>query len=218
MHTVRIKGTSKNLIVGKVVCLARNYSDHIKELGNETPDKPVLFIKPASSIIGHRESVVIPRFSKDCHHEVELAVLIGKFGKNIPEADAMNHVAGYGIAIDMTLRDVQSELKQKGLPWEIAKGFDTACPLSSFIPAEEVSDPHNLRITLRVNDHVRQDGSTGQMMRRIPAIIAAVSEVFTLEEGDIILTGTPAGVGPVKSGDLMLAEIEQLGHLEVKVQ
>ncbi len=218
MHAVRLKGTVKNLRVGKVVCLARNYSDHIKELGNETPDKAVLFIKPSTSVIGDREPVIIPGFSQDCHYEVELAVLIGKWGKNIAAKEAMAHVAGYGVAIDMTLRDVQNELKKKGLPWEIAKGFDTACPLSDFVPAGDVENPHDLRITLKVNDQMRQDGSTAQMMRRIPEIIQAVSAVFTLEEGDIILTGTPAGVGPVKSGDLMTAEIEGVGRLEIPVQ
>lgn len=218
MHTVRLKGTAKTLRVGKVVCLARNYVDHIKELGNETPVKPVLFIKPSSSIIGQREPVIIPECSQDCHYEVELAVLIGKWGKKISARDAFDHVAGYGVAIDMTLRDVQSELKKKGLPWEIAKGFDTACPLSDFIPAGEVADPHNLRITLKVNGELRQDGTTALMMRQIPEIIQAISEVFTLEEGDVILTGTPAGVGPVKSGDLMVAEIESVGCLEIPIQ
>ena len=128
MYAVRLKGTAKTLRVGKVVCLARNYSDHIRELGNETPEKPVLFIKPSSSVIGNREPVVIPDFSKDCHHEVELAVLIGKWAKNVNAKDALDYVAGYGVALDMTLRDVQNDLKKKGLPWEIAKGFDTACP------------------------------------------------------------------------------------------
>ncbi len=218
MHAVRLKGTAKTLRIGKVVCLARNYSDHIKELGNETPEKPVLFIKPSSSVIGHRETVFIPDFSQDCHHEVELAVLIGKWGKNINAKEALAHVAGYGVGIDMTLRDVQNDLKKKGLPWEIAKGFDTACPLSDFIPASEVADPSNLRITLKVNDQLRQDGSTAQMMRQVPEIIQAVSEIFTLEEGDIILTGTPAGVGPVRSGDQMTAEIEGIGQLEIQVQ
>jgi 5-carboxymethyl-2-hydroxymuconate isomerase len=218
MYAVRLKGTAKTLRVGKVVCLARNYRDHIKELGNEIPEKPVLFIKPSSSIIGHREPVVIPAFSQDCQHEVELAVLIGKWGKNINAKDALEYVAGYGVAIDMTLRDVQNDLKKKGLPWEIAKGFDTACPLSDFIPAGNVADPHNLRITLEVNGQRRQDGSTAQMMRPIPEILQAVSAVFTLEEGDVILTGTPAGVGPVKVGDRMIAEIEGIGHLEIPVQ
>jgi 5-carboxymethyl-2-hydroxymuconate isomerase len=118
----------------------------------------------------------------------------------------------------MTLRDVQNALKQKGLPWEIAKGFDTACPLSDFVPASQIPDPHALRITLAVDGRMRQDSSTALMMRRIPAIIHEVSSVFTLEEGDIILTGTPAGVGPVTSGARLCAEIEGVGHLEVSVQ
>ncbi len=218
MHTVRLIGTPKTFRVGKIVCLARNYSEHIRELGNEVPEQPVLFIKPATSIIGDGETVTIPSFSRDCHHEVELAVLIGKWGKNIPEAEALAYVAGYGVAIDMTLRDVQGELKKKGLPWEIAKGFDTSCPLSDFVPAAEVADPHALRIRLEVNGETRQDASTALMLRRIEAIIAYVSTIFTLEEGDIILTGTPAGVGPVCGGDRMTAEIEAVGCLEVGIQ
>jgi 5-carboxymethyl-2-hydroxymuconate isomerase len=218
MHTVRLFGTSRTFAVGKIVCLARNYSEHIKELGNEVPDRAVLFIKPSSSIIQDGERVVIPPYSHDCHYEVELALLIGKYGKDITESDAMTHVAGYGVAIDMTLRDVQNALKQKGLPWEIAKGFDTACPLSDFVPASQIADPHALRITLTVDGQVRQDSSTAMMMRRIPTIIHEVSSVFTLEEGDIILTGTPAGVGPVTSGARLNAEIEGVGHLEVWVR
>jgi acylpyruvate hydrolase len=217
MQTVRLEGARKVFSVGKIVCLGRNYSEHIRELGNEVPDRPVIFIKPSTSIIRGGEQIIIPSYSRDCHHEVELAVLIGKYGKDIPEDEAMEHVAGYGVAIDMTLRDVQSELKKKGLPWEIAKGFDTACPLSDFVPAEKVSDPHDLRITLRVNGEVRQESSTAYMMRRIPAIIRDVSTAFTLEEGDIILTGTPEGVGPVVSGDEIVAEIEQVGRLKVSV-
>jgi acylpyruvate hydrolase len=218
MHTVKLIGTPKIFQIGKVVCLARNYSEHIRELGNEVPEKPVLFIKPASSIIGQGETVIIPPYSHECHHEVELAVLIGKWGKNIREQDALEHVAGYGVAIDLTLRDVQNELKKKGLPWEIAKGFDTACPLSDFIPNGQVPDPHALHIALRVNDKVRQNSSTAHMMRSIPTIIRDVSAAFTLEEGDVILTGTPAGVGPVASGDRLTAEIERVGQLEVFVQ
>jgi 5-carboxymethyl-2-hydroxymuconate isomerase len=218
MHSVRLLGTPKTFRVGKIVCLGRNYSEHIRELGNEVPDQPVIFIKPATSIIGDGEAVVIPPYSRDCHHEVELAVLIGKWGKNIAEAEAMEHVAGYGVAIDLTLRDVQSELKKKGLPWEIAKGFDTACPLSDFVPAAEIADPHALRLSLQVNGTLRQDASTALMLRRIETIIQYVSTIFTLEEGDILLTGTPAGVGPVAAGDRMTAEIEAIGRLEVSVR
>ncbi len=218
MHTVRIAESNKVFRVGKIVCLARNYVDHIKELGNEIPQNPVFFIKPSTSIIRDGENVIIPSYSKDCHYEVELAVLISKWGKNIPEKEAMSYVAGYGVAIDMTLRDVQAELKAKGLPWEIAKGFDTSCPLSEFVPASEVKDPHDLKISLSVDGQVRQNATTALMMRKIPAIIQAVSAIFTLEEGDIILTGTPAGVGPVAPRSRMHAEIEKVGTLEVGVQ
>lgn len=218
MHTVKLTGNQKTYRVGKVVCLGRNYREHIRELGNEIPEKPVLFIKPASSIIGRKETVVIPPYSHDCHHEVELAVLIGKWGRNISEENAMAHVAGYGVALDMTLRDVQAELKKKGLPWEAAKAFDTSCPLSDFVPASDVADPHALRISLKVNGELRQDSSTACMMRRIPQIISEISAMFTLEQGDIILTGTPEGVGPVAAGDVMIADIVGVGSLEVYVR
>ncbi len=218
MYNLRVTGTEKVFQVGKVVCLGRNYSEHIRELGNEVPDRPVIFIKPATSIIGQSEKIVIPSYSRDCHHEVELAVLIGKTGKNISEDQAMEHVAGYGVAIDLTLRDVQSELKAKGLPWEVAKGFDTSCPLSGFVASDQVGNPHDLGIRLAVNDELRQDSTTACMMRRIPQMIREISAVFTLEEGDIILTGTPAGVGAIKSGDRLSAQIDGVGTLEVSVE
>lgn len=215
---VRLIDTGKIFRVGKIVCLGRNYAEHIRELGNEIPDRPVLFIKPATSIIGAGGEVIIPAWSKECHHEAELAVLIGRRGKDLTEAAAMESVAGYGVAIDLTLRDVQEELKKKGLPWEIAKGFDTACPLSDFIPAARVPDPHTLRISLRVNGEVRQDASTALMLRRIPRILREISAIFTLEEGDVVLTGTPAGVSAVRSGDRLEAAIETVGGIEVTVR
>ncbi len=218
MLMVRLQESNRNFPVGKIICLGRNYAEHIKELGNEAPEEPIIFLKPATSLIRAGETIVIPPYSKDCHHEVELAVLIGQYGKNIPADKAMDFVAGYGIALDMTLRDVQSRLKQKGLPWEIAKGFDTSCPVSDFAPRAAIDDPHHLGIRLRVNDELRQDGSTAQMIHRIPDIIAHVSRIFTLEVGDILLTGTPAGVGPVKSGDRLQAEIDNIGTLKVYVQ
>lgn len=203
--------------VGKIICLARNYSEHAKELGNEVPSSPVLFMKPATSIIGEGEKVVIPSYSQNCHFEVELAVLIGRKGKDISPEDAAKYVDGYGVAIDMTLRDVQNSLKEKGFPWEIAKGFDTSCPLSTFVPVSDVPDPHTLPIWLKVNGELRQNGNTDQMMRTVPEIIAAASESFTLEVGDIILTGTPAGVGQVVPGDLMECGIDSVGTLSIAV-
>jgi 2-keto-4-pentenoate hydratase/2-oxohepta-3-ene-1,7-dioic acid hydratase in catechol pathway len=218
MKSARLIGSEQSFPIGKIVCIGRNYADHIKELGNEMPERPIIFMKPASCVIGEGEEIVIPPYSSDCHHEAELALLIGTGGTAIPASEAMSHVAGFGVAIDLTLRDVQAEQKKKGLPWEIAKGFDTACPLSSFVPAGSVSNPQDLRITLSVNGEPRQDGSTALMIHRMPELISYISGIFTLEPGDLILTGTPAGVGPIKSGDRVVAEIAQVGQLSVSVR
>lgn len=217
MRHVRISGSDQSYPVGKIVCLGRNYLDHIRELNNQVPDRAVIFCKPSSSLLSNGGTIEIPNYSNDCHHELELAVLIGKEGKKIAENEALKHVAGYGVALDLTLRDVQTEQKNKGLPWEIAKGFDTSCPLSDFITAEKVSDPNNLSLTLKVNGEVRQEGNTAQMMRTIEQIITEISTYYRLEAGDIILTGTPAGVGRIQSGDELLGEIEQVGNLRVRV-
>lgn len=218
MKTAKLIGTEKEYPIGKILCIGRNYVEHIRELGNETPEAPVIFMKPASSVIGDGGTVVIPPYSRDCHHEAELALLIGKEGKDIPREKAMEHIAGFAVAIDLTLRDVQAELKKKGLPWEIAKGFDTACPLSAFVPPAQVGDPQELRIRLSVNGELRQDGSTAMMLHPIPAIVSHMSGIFTLEPGDIILTGTPAGVGPLKAGDEVIAEIQRVGTLRVLIR
>jgi len=218
MKTARIPATSQQFPIGKIVCLARNYAEHARELGNEAPAAPVLFMKPASSVIGDGDAVRIPAYSRECHYEVELAVLIGRECRAVSAEEAMAYVAGYATAIDMTLRDVQNQLKGKGLPWEIAKGFDSACPLSDFVPASTVADPHNLRLRLSVNGTLRQEGCTCDMIHRIPQIIAHVSAIFTLGPGDVILTGTPAGVGPVVAGDVMEAEIEGVARLTIHIQ
>lgn len=210
--------TGQEYPIGKILCIGRNYADHIRELGNAVPDAPVIFMKPASSVIGAGEQIVIPPYSNDCHHEAELALLIGKGGKNILREQAPDHIAGYGVAIDLTLRDIQAEQKRKGLPWEIAKGFDTACPLSEFTPAGQVANPQELRIRLSVNGEPRQDGSTALMIHTVAAIVSYMSGIFTLEPGDVILTGTPAGVGPITSGDRIVAEIDGVGSLTVTVR
>ncbi len=216
MKSARLSN-GKEFSIGKIICIGRNYAEHIRELGNDTPDAPIIFMKPASSVIANEDMIVIPGYSKDCHHEAELAVLIGLTGKNIPSANALDYIAGYGVAIDLTLRDVQNELKKKGLPWDIAKGFDTACPLSTFAPASSVDDPQQLQIRLSVNGQLRQNGSTALMIHTVSQLISHISTIFTLETGDIILTGTPAGVGPLVSGDLVVAEIEHVGSLTVTV-
>jgi len=216
MRTARLT-SGRSFPIGKILCIGRNYSEHIKELGNATPEAPVIFIKPASSVIGEGEAIVIPPYSHDCHHEAELALLIGRKGKDIPVDQAMEYIAGYGVGIDLTLRDVQGELKKKGLPWEIAKGFDTSCPLSVFAEASDVADPQNLQIRLTVNGGIRQDGTTSMMIHRIPAIISHMSGSFTLDPGDVILTGTPSGVGRIVPGDTLVAEIPGVATLRVSV-
>lgn len=217
MHQVQVRETKKAYTVGKIICLGRNYLDHIRELGNKVPDRAVIFCKPASSLLENGGAIEIPEYSNDCHHELELALLVGKTGKNIPESQALTYLSGYGVSLDLTLRDLQSELKEKGLPWEIAKGFDTSCPISDFVPAQQVDNPNSLRLQLKVNGQIRQDGTTAQMMRSVEEILAEVSTFYTLEPGDIILTGTPAGVSRIESGDTLEGTIEQVGSLKVSV-
>ncbi len=217
MHQVKVIGDTKTYLVGKIICLGRNYLEHIRELGNKVPERAVIFCKPASSLLQDGGAIKIPEYSNDCHHELELALLVGKSGKNIPEERALSYLSGYAVALDLTLRDLQSELKNKGLPWEIAKGFDTSCPLSDFIAADSVSDPNKLELCLQVNGEIRQQGNTAQMMRSVEEIIAEVSTFYTLEPGDIILTGTPAGVSRIMSGDHLEGTIEDVGSLQVSV-
>lgn len=218
MYRAKIRDCDRLYPVSKVVCVARNYAQHAAELNNPTTSEPTVFIKPNSSIIGEGEQVVIPAYSQQCHHEVELAVLIGKWGKHISQKQALKHVAGYGVGLDMTLRDTQQQLKDKGLPWEWAKAFDTSCPLSHFVPAREVADPQNLELKLWVNNELRQQGHTCYMLHSVAQLISYMSTAFTLKEGDVILTGTPAGVDQVHSGDRLRAEISQVTSLEVSMQ
>jgi 2-keto-4-pentenoate hydratase/2-oxohepta-3-ene-1,7-dioic acid hydratase in catechol pathway len=151
------------------------------------------------------------------HHEVELVVLIGRPGREIPRERAFEHVGGYGVGLDMTLRDVQANAKKKGLPWSVAKGFDTSAPVSSFVRKEDVADPHNLTLVLEVNGTVRQRSNTRNMVFGVDDIISYLSTVFTLEEGDLVFTGTPEGVGPVQSGDVLEATLEDLARCKVEI-
>ncbi len=217
MHQVQMSHAKETYPVGKIICLGQNYLDHIRELGSKVPDRAVIFCKPPCSLLANGGVIEIPEYSNDCHHELELALLVGKTGKHIQEKDALSYLAGYGVALDLTLRDIQSEQKSRGLPWEIAKGFDTSCPISDFIPADKVSDPNNLELKLKVNGDIRQHGNTNQMMRSVEKIVAEISNFFTLETGDIILTGTPAGVSRIQSGDHLEGTIEQVGSLQVSV-
>jgi 5-carboxymethyl-2-hydroxymuconate isomerase len=216
MHQIKLT-TGETFTPGKIIGLGRNYLDHIRELGNSVSERAVIFSKPSTSLVENGGTVVIPDYSSDCHHELELALLIGQKGKNIPVTAALQHIAGYAVALDLTLRDLQSELKTAGLPWDIAKGFDTSCPLSAFTPAAAVAKPNHLELRLLVNGELRQQGNTAQMMRSVEEIVAELSTYFTLEPGDIILTGTPAGVARINSGDLLEGTIDGVGQLCVTV-
>jgi len=211
-------GFKKDLSVGKIVCLARTYRKHAEEMNSNVTDEPLLFLKPASSVIFDGESIIIPKVSNCLHHEVELGVVIGKKCKNVKERDAMQYVLGYLLGLDITARDIQSEAKRNGWPWGIAKGFDTFAPISSVVLKEKVSDPHDLNISLMINDKVRQKSNTSYMIYSIGRIIEFISSVMTLEVGDLILTGTPGGVAEIKSGDVLKAELGDICTLRVNVR
>ncbi|TFK36389.1 hypothetical protein BDQ12DRAFT_686817 [Crucibulum laeve] len=191
----------------KIVAIGRNYAAHIKELNNPTPKEPFFFLKPTTSYVTSGGKVEIPQ-GIVAHYEVELGLVIGKGGRDISQANAESHVAGYTLAVDMTARNLQDKVKKLGLPWSAAKGFDTFTPIGAFIPKTAVTDPHDLRLSLQVNGVTKQDGSTSDMIVRIPGLIEHISSIMTLEEGDVILTGTPSGVGPVVPGDSVLCALK----------
>lgn len=218
MKTTTLLPVNKEFRINNIFCVGKNYADHAKEMGGDIPKEPIIFLKPTSAVIKSGTPIILPAMSNNVHHEVELTVLIGKHGKDIPLTEAMLHVAGYGVGLDMTMRDKQSEAKKRGNPWSISKGFDTSAPLSSFMEASKVPDPHNLEIRLTVNGKERQHSNTKNMIFRIDVLISFLSSIFTLEEGDIIYTGTPEGVAQVTAGDVLEAEIPGVGKILHTVQ
>ena len=217
MTLVRIPQTGNSVTVGKILCLGRNYAAHAKEMKAET-GSPVIFLKPPTSLLHDGGRIVIPPISRELHYEVEMVLVIGKNGKNILRERAFEYVSGYAVGLDMTLRDVQAEAKKNGLPWTVAKGFDTSAPMSEVVAKEQVLHPESLDISLKVNGIVRQHSNTSEMIFSIEEIISYMSSIFSLEAGDLIFTGTPEGVGEVISGDQLEAELESVGTLRVSVQ
>ncbi len=191
----------------KILCIGRNYADHIAELNNERPAEPVLFLKPDSAILRNNDPFYLPDFSNDIHHEVEIVLKISKIGKNVEAKFAHKYYDEIGIGIDFTARDLQAKLKEKGLPWEKAKAFDGSAPISDFINKKELDNLKNLKFSLKVNGEIRQTGNTAMMLWNFDEIIAEMSRYFTLKTGDLIFTGTPAGVGKVNIGDNLVASI-----------
>jgi acylpyruvate hydrolase len=217
MHDLILKATHTTVPVGKMLCLGKNYERHAAEMGSEVPPDPVIFMKPSTALLRGGGTVQIPRISSDLHHEVELVVVIDRVTRDVSEEQAMSHVLGYAVGLDMTLRDVQSVAKKRGEPWAAAKGFDTSAPISEIVLRDSIADPHALTLRLSVNGEVRQLGSTGDMILKIPRIISYLSSIFTLERGDCIFTGTPEGVGPVQPGDRLTAEIDGIVALDVGI-
>jgi 2-keto-4-pentenoate hydratase/2-oxohepta-3-ene-1,7-dioic acid hydratase in catechol pathway len=202
----------------KLICIGRNYTEHIKELNNEKPTDPVIFIKPDTAILLKKQPFFIPDFSNDVHHEVEVLVKINKVGKHIAKKFAHKYYDEVSVGIDFTARDLQSQLKEKGLPWEKAKSFDGAAVIGEWLPKNQFKDVDNLNFTLKKNDIVVQDGQTSHMLYKIDEIIEYVSKYFTLKIGDIIFTGTPAGVSKVNPNDHLEGYLENHQLFSIKVK
>ena len=203
----------------RIFAIGRNYAEHIKELNNERPDEPVIFTKPDTALLRNNAPFYLPDFSNDIHHEVELVLRICKEGKNIQEKFANKYYDAIGIGIDFTARDLQQKAKEKGLPWEIAKGFNGSAPISDkFIPVTSFSDLKNINFSLTINGELKQQGNTSLMLFNFDFIISYLSKFFTLRTGDLIFTGTPKGVGAVKVGNVLSAYIEDEKLLEFEVK
>lgn len=216
MATLRL-ANAETLPVGKIVCLGRNYRRHAEEMGSAPPTEPMFFFRPSTSVLPDGGTVLIPERVERLDHEVELAVVLGRNGKDIPLARWKDFVLGYGVCLDMTARDLQDQAKKGGDPWALSKGFDTFFPISTIVDKGKVHDPQDLELNLFVNGEIKQRGFTKDMVHGIGEVLVYLSSVMTLERGDVLATGTPEGVGPVKRGDVLEARIPGVAALKVKV-
>jgi len=201
----------------KILAVGRNYVEHIAELNNEKPDQPVIFSKPETALLKNNEPFYYPTFSQDIHHEVEIVLKVSKMGKNIEEKFAHKYYDEIGLGIDFTARDIQSKLKAKGLPWDLAKGFNDSAPVSDFV-SKEGFDTQNINFSLDINGERKQTGNTSMMLYSFDYLISFISQYFTLKTGDLIFTGTPAGVSPVKIGDRLVGKIEESVMFDFEVK
>ncbi|KAG0285693.1 hypothetical protein BGZ96_010108 [Linnemannia gamsii] len=190
----------------KIIAIGRNYSEHAKELGNAVPTEPFFFLKPTSSYITDGQNIEIPD-GCEVHHELELSVIIGKEGRDILAEDAEDYIAGYALSLDMTARNMQDKAKKEGRPWSASKGYDTFTPIGAFIPKDQIPNHGNIDLSLQVNGVTKQKGNTRDMIFSVPALIENVSSIMKLEEGDVIMTGTPKGVGRVVSGETITCDL-----------
>ena len=208
--------------VHRIYCVGRNYEEHAKEMGFSGREAPFFFLKPTDALVfvadGETGQMPYPSLTQNLHHEIELVVAIGKGGRNIPANEAMSHVYGYAVGLDMTRRDLQGEMKKQGRPWCIGKGFDHSAPMGPITKAAQAGLVEHAEIRLEVNGQSRQKSTTEQLMWKIPEIIEHLSAAWELQPGDLIFTGTPEGVGAVKSGDLMVGAVAGLGELRIQIQ
>ncbi|TDJ26560.1 MAG: FAA hydrolase family protein [Gammaproteobacteria bacterium] len=215
--SVEVTGTDDRFPVRRIYCIGRNYLAHRKEMGHDDRKPPFYFQKPADALLETGGEFPYPSQSENVHFEIELVVAIAKGGVNISIEDALDHVYGYGLGIDMTRRDIQSKAKQDGKPWESAKSFDHSAPISPIRPASEIGHPDSGRIWLAVNGKVRQDSDLNLQIWNVQEGISHLSKLYQVAPGDLIYTGTPDGVGPINPGDLITAGIDGIGELEIKV-
>jgi fumarylpyruvate hydrolase len=214
--TLPVVESNKVFPVGRIYCVGRNYAEHAREMGHD-PDRepPFFFMKPADAIVPNGAKIPYPQVTKDLHHEIEMIVAIGKGGSNIPVEKALDHVFGYGVGLDMTRRDLQGEAKKMGRPWEMGKAFDNSAPCTALKTVAMVGHPAKGAIWLKVNGQVKQKGDLSELIWNIPETIAYLSNLITLRPGDIIMSGTPAGVGPVQAGDKLEGHVDGVGDLMV---
>ena len=212
--TLPVAESNKAFPVGRIYCVGRNYAEHAREMGHD-PDRepPFFFMKPADAIVQNAATIPYPQMTKDLHHEIEMIVAIGKGGADIPEDKALEHVFGYGVGLDMTRRDLQWEAKKMGRPWEMGKAFDNSAPCTALKTVAMVGHPAKGAIWLKVNGEVKQKGDLSEMIWNVPETISYLSKLITLRPGDIIMSGTPAGVGPVKAGDKLEGHVDGVGDL-----
>jgi 2-keto-4-pentenoate hydratase/2-oxohepta-3-ene-1,7-dioic acid hydratase in catechol pathway len=203
--------TIDNSHVARVFCIGRNYMEHVHEMANAAPDKPVVFIKPTSCLVRPGEDIHFPKHGKELHHEVEIVVRVGQERNPQTERDALSLVSHITVGLDLTLRDLQQELKKKGLPWEIAKAFEQSAPIGEFVPYDGSLDLNNISFGCKVNGIQKQKGNTGEMIFSIPRLLVELSKIWVLRPGDLIYTGTPSGVGPLEIGDSIEVESDPIG-------
>lgn len=202
----------------RIFAIGRNYVEHIQELNNERPEEPVIFTKPDTALVLGNQPFHYPSFSNDVHHEIELVLEIGRDGREIAEAEALGYISGIGLGVDFTARDLQQKAKEKGLPWDIAKGFDGSAPLSTILAVSEFHDLKNINFSLEIDGQLKQKGNTSLMLFPFAYIISYLSKFFTLKKGDLIYTGTPKGVSAVKSGNRITGFIEDRKLLDFEVR